>query len=202
MATVSKSAYKSRVIFTGIVVAAVLIGFQNCGKTNTQVEPPSLQGTVEQKPSTANLMGSDHITLLKTHNGFTTFRYDINLVNGLVNKTYFGLAVDDKDYVEEVLCLTDAKRQSLADVTNSSSVCLYKPTRDDIECAMIYRPPYAFVYQTKVGVRNIQPKEYALGENASACTEFYDICQETRADFLAVVQDVLSDIDSSVCLKQ
>jgi hypothetical protein len=183
---------KNTFILMGIFISMISIAYQNCGKVN-KVSPNAIDQTTEQKPALLELKNSNSITLLKSStDGFGMYAYEINVDTGEVEKTIYDVPKNDPSNQPEVLCLDEAQRMVLENEIQKSSVCFFKHKEDpNMNCTMEYRYPYALVNQ---GYQNIK-----LGENASACVDFYDICTDNRDNFIKVVNDILVDIDSASC---
>lgn len=184
--------HKNVIMLTAIAISMISIAFQNCGKVN-MTTPATVDPSTEQKPAVLELNSTKEITLLKSNNdGFGMYAYKINIESGEVEKTIYDVPKNDPNNQPVALCLDEAKRMVLENEIAASSVCFFKHKEDSqMNCTMEYHYPFAVINN---GVQDLR-----LGENASACVDFYDICTDNRANLLKVINDILVDIDSASC---
>lgn len=196
-------AQKTKFILSGMVVAALIFAFQNCGQVN-QSDAPTIEGTFEQKPSLLDVSDATSIVLLGKgvdERGFLVrYAYDVNLDTGVVERTFYEVPKEDPQNKPVRLCLSEEKRLVLKDVSDRSSVCYFQAANDPNRvCAQVYRYPYAIISQARAGVRDVQNIVYRLGESNSACGDTYDICSETHSEFVSAVSLALDGLDDSTC---
>lgn len=193
-------AQKSKVIATGIAISIALVAFQNCGKVN-KVGPESVNHAAEQKPAIHELNSSDSLVLLANgEEGFGLFAYDVNVASGEVTRTMYEVPKEDPANKPVKLCLSEEKRLKLEQEMNESSVCFFSNKGgSDRACIQIYRYPYAIIQESRAGIRDVVGNTYKLGENSSACADFYDICTDNREDFIGAVAEAVAGLDSSTC---
>ncbi len=198
-------AQKTKFLLSGMAVAIIMFAFQNCGKVNHNDGPPSLEGSVEHKPSVLDVADATDLVLIKKdvdENGFfVRFAYDVDIETGLVDRTFFEVPAEDPQNRPVRLCLSEAKRLVLKNIAEKSKVCFYQANNNPGRvCAQVYRYPYAIVSQARAGIRNIEAgASFRLGESNSACGDTYDICSETHNEFVSAVNNALEGIDDSVC---
>lgn len=187
-----QSSQKNTLILMGIFISMISIAYQNCGKVNKS-GPNAIDATTEQKPAVLELKNSNEITLLKSStDGFGMYSYHINVDTGEIEKTIYDVPKNDPGNQPTVLCLDEAQRMVLENEIKNSSVCYFKHKEDpNMNCTMEYRYPYAITDQGSQTIR--------IGENASPCVDFYDICTDNRDNFIKVVNDILANIDSASC---
>ncbi len=193
-------AQKSKVIATGIAISIALVAFQNCGKVS-KVSPDGVDHAAEQKPAVLDLSSSDSLTLLANgEEGFGLYAYDVNVASGEVTRTIYEVPKDDPANKPVKLCLNEEKRLKLEQELNESSVCFFSTkSGPDRSCIQVYKYPYAIIKESRDGTSNIAGNTYKLGENSSACADFYDVCTDNREDFIGAVAEAVAGLDSSTC---
>lgn len=183
---------KNTFILMGIFISIISIAYQNCGKMNKS-GPTPVDPTTQQKPDVMRLNKANSITLLKSStDGFGMYAYEINIKTGEVEKTIYDVPKTDPANKPVPLCLDEAKRMILENEIKDSSICFFRHKEDpNLNCTMEYRYPYAIV--------PYGPADINLGENASECVDFFDICVGNRDNFIKTIDDVLYNIDSQSC---
>ena len=184
-------AQKTKVLFSGVIVAFLMVAYQNCGKMN---QAPAVDKSREQKPAVLELDESSSLTLLGNYtHEFGAYAYKVDVATGEVLRTMYEVPAHDPVNKPVKLCLSEDKRVALEVAYNYASVCLFKKSENQqMVCTMEYLSPYAII-------KDQAGNTYKLGENAKACYDFYDICTDTRDGFVKAVQDALVGLDSSTC---
>lgn len=181
-------AQKTKLILGGVVVSIMLMAYQNCGKVGSN---DSVHTSIEQKPALMAVADSSEITLLKNNENFEINAYDVNIVSGVVERTLYEVPQEDPSNAPVLLCLSNEQRQALENAIQSAKVCYYKTASPDSACTQQYIYPYAIV--------SGQNRIYKLGENAKPCNDFFDLCKDTREEFLSVINAILANIDQATC---
>ncbi len=182
----NQNAYKSQVIFMGVLISALTIFFQNCGKIQNSSIPQKDKVTVIGKIQTnepVRVLGH----LDPQDQGRGPILYWIHS-NGRIEKSHYE---NPESTPEQADCsLSRSLLSQLNDSIENSQICFYEADiPEGMMCTLQFVYPYFLVSSDNI--------LYEFGKLTSGCGDTFEMCGRERESFKALIESIALELDQA-----